>query len=139
MIKDVIITPLRTIPLNGGDVMHALKRDDVGYRGFGEAYFSIVNPDTIKGWKRHRDMTSNFIVPKGKVKVVIFDDTCDVFMDEILSPDNYRRLTIPPMVWVAFKGICSQPSLLLNVANIKHDPAETDTKDINAIPYDWRV
>ncbi|MFM7851879.1 MAG: hypothetical protein ACKO96_08170 [Flammeovirgaceae bacterium] len=40
LIKGVIITPLRIITNELGSVMHALKKSDDGYVGFGEAYFT---------------------------------------------------------------------------------------------------
>ena len=139
MIEGVVSSHLEIISMHGGDVMHGMKIDDIGFSGFGEAYFSMINPRVVKGWKRHREMTCNFIVPSGEIRVVIFDDRIATFEEVILSPKNYLRLTIPPMVWVGFQGIDIKPSLLLNIANIKHDPAETDTKDINLIAYDWSI
>ena len=41
-LKESLLTPLKTIDVAGGDVRHAMKRNDPGYVGFGEAYFSIV-------------------------------------------------------------------------------------------------
>ena len=58
MIEGVVVTPLKVIEINSGDVMHAIKSTDHGYSGFGEAYFSGINPGEIKGWKRHKKMTS---------------------------------------------------------------------------------
>ena len=137
MIDGVIKTKLKVISLDEGDVMHGMRSDDVGFLGFGEAYFSTVYAGCVKGWKRHRQMTCNFIVPNGQIKIVIFDEKTSAFMETVLSPENYLRLTIPPMVWVAFQGIDRDLSLLLNIASIKHDPTEADTKEINAIKYDW--
>jgi dTDP-4-dehydrorhamnose 3,5-epimerase len=99
----------------------------------------MVNPGAIKGWKRHRAMTCNFVVPSGKIKVVIYDDRVNIFEEIVLSPNNYIRLTIPPMVWVGFQGLNENPSLLLNIASIIHDPAEAENKDINTIAYNWSV
>ena len=139
MIKGVIRTPLKTISVDEGNVMHGMRNDDAGFSGFGEAYFSMVNLGAIKGWKRHRSMVCNFVVPIGEVKVVIYDDRVNSFEEIVLSPYNYFRLTIPPMVWVGFQGLHEHPSLLLNIASIIHDPAEADNKDINTIAYTWSV
>lgn len=137
MIKGVLRSPLKIISLDGGDVMHGMKKDDHGYSQFGEAYFSIVNPSAIKGWKRHREMICNFVVPQGEIKVVVYDDKVDVFEEIIMSTKNYFRLTIPANVWVGFQGIHDKPSLLLNIASIPHNPEEADIKDINMIKYEW--
>jgi dTDP-4-dehydrorhamnose 3,5-epimerase len=141
MSNGVIFTPLRRIPTGRGDVLHALKASDPGYTGFGEAYFSIVLPDSIKGWKRHRRMTMNLIVPEGSVRFVVYDEQKKAFQDFLLSPDkveNYGRLTVPPGIWMAFAGIGAGLNLVLNIASIEHDPAEAETCDLNAIPWNWR-
>ena len=139
MIEGVAITPLQVISMQAGNVMHGMKKDDIGFSGFGEAYFSLINSGAIKGWKRHREMVCNFIVPNGKIKVVIFDDKTGLFDEFILSPQNYFRLTIPPNFWVAFQGIDEVASLLLNVASVRHDPTEVDNKELDKIRYNWRI
>ena len=58
----VLLTPLKIIEREQGNVMHALKNSDAGFDGFGEAYFTFVNNGVIKGWKKHREMTLNLIV-----------------------------------------------------------------------------
>ena len=45
----VIVTSLRQIHNLQGDVFHAMKRNDDGFNGFGEAYFSTINQGDIKG------------------------------------------------------------------------------------------
>ena len=72
LISGINIIPLNKICDNRGAVLHVLKSTDSHFTKFGEAYFSKINPGSIKGWKRHRRMVCNFIVPSGKVKVVIF-------------------------------------------------------------------
>jgi len=139
MIKGLKKSPLKIISMENGDVMHGMKKNDEGFVDFGEAYFSKINPGAIKAWKKHRKMVCNFIVPNGKVRVVIFDEQECKFEEIILSTENYFRLTIPPNLWVGFQGICRQPSLLLNIGNIVHDPNEVEKKSINKIAYDWSV
>ena len=140
MIKDLLITPLDIIETPGGNVMHAMKQIDTGFFGFGEAYFSEIKPGSIKAWKRHREMTLNLIVPLGKIKFVMFDDrkgSNNRFQEVIISKENYCRLTVPPMIWVGFKGLSSFKSILLNIASIPHNPKEVDKKEINKIEFDW--
>ena len=140
MIDDVIITPLEIIETFGGNVMHAMKKTDLGYADFGEAYFSEIEKNKVKAWKRHRKMTLNLIVPLGKIKFVLFDDRKESnnrFQEVIISKENYCRLTVPPMIWVGFKGLSSFKSILLNIASIPHNPNEVDKKEIDKIQYDW--
>ena len=120
-----------------GDVFHAMKEGDIGFYGFGEAYFSTVNQDCIKGWKKHLRMTLNLVVPVGKVEFVIFDEDKDFFLNVKLSQENYQRLTIQPGLWVAFKGI-EENNILLNLANIRHDPNESVNIKISDIIYEWK-
>ena len=133
-IEGVIITPLKIIEKDQGNIMHAMKMGDEGYAGFGEAYFTFVKHKVIKGWKKHGLMTLNLIVPIGAVKFVLFDDRKDsptqgLFFEIILSTLNYQRLTVPPKIWIAFQGIGGQENMVLNLASIMHDPAETE--DLN--------
>ena len=51
MIKDVIINPLKIIDSEDGRVLHGIKRVDLGYKDFGEAYFSEIKSKKIKAWK----------------------------------------------------------------------------------------
>jgi len=142
MIAQVIFTPLSIIDTVGGNVLHAMKTSEPGYCGFSEAYFSTIDYGAIKGWKRHREMVLNLVVPIGAVRFVIFDDrpessTSDQFWEVTLSRDNFGRLTIPPMLWIAFQGVDKRDSLLLNIANISHDPNEVDRIDLDSFKYDW--
>ena len=141
MIDGVLVTPLRIIDTPGGDVMHAMKQSDPGYIGFGEAYFSQVAHGAIKAWKRHREMTLNLVVPVGEVRFVLYDDQEDrqIFQELVLSPSNYCRLTVPPMVWVGFQGLSSEGSVVLNIANLEHDSLEADKQEISQIDYNWEV
>ena len=143
MIEGIIITPLNVIETIGGNVLHGMKSTDIGYSGFGEAYFSKVKSGAVKGWKRHRQMILNLIVPVGSIRFVIFDDrknsqSRNQLQQVFLSrSENYRRLTVPPMVWLGFQGLDRKESLILNVASINHSPDEVDRKELDAIKFDW--
>ena len=139
--KGVILTPLKKIYTPKGDIYHGLKNSDSTYIGFGEAYFSIIKSGQIKGWNRHKHMTLNLIVPVGSVKFVIHNGNSKQLSDNVmeveLSPQNYKRLTIPPGLWVAFQSISQTDSLILNIADIEHDPDEIERLDIEQINYNW--
>lgn len=130
----VILTPLKQIFNPKGDVFHAMKKSDAGYEGFGEAYFSTVHPNDIKGWKKHLQMTLNLVVVSGEIEFVVYDGT-DFFTTR-LSHDNYQRLTVKPGLWVAFRGI-GEHNMLLNLANLEHDPKEAINIDLSEIHYEW--
>jgi dTDP-4-dehydrorhamnose 3,5-epimerase len=142
-IPGVIITPLKNIEVPGGNVLHAIKRSDIGFQGFGEAYFSSIGFMSIKAWKKHKKMTLNLVVPIGKIKFVMYDDRHEdknkhVFSSVILSMKNYSRLTVPPNLWLGFIGLDKKLSYLLNVADIEHDTREVIKVPINKFNYKWK-
>ncbi|MBC8739241.1 dTDP-4-dehydrorhamnose 3,5-epimerase [Paraburkholderia sp. UCT31] len=138
--QGISLTPLKRIATPGGDVLHGMKATDHGFSGFGEAYFSMVNKGAVKGWKLHRAMTLNFVVPCGEIQVRVYDETTDTSRDFRLSPstaETYARLTIPPKLWVAFGGLGEGVNLLLNLASIPHDPMESERRDTEAFTWSW--
>lgn len=136
-----ILTPLRRISTAGGDVFHAMKSGDEGFAGFGEAYFTTISAGAVKGWKRHREMTMNLVVPCGRVSFVVHDEAISgeaAFREFELSPDHpglYARLTVPPGLWMAFRGMGEGLNIVLNLASILHDPAEADNVPIEHFPW----
>ena len=140
MIKGLLISKLDVIDVPGGNVMHAMKSTSLGYEGFGEAYFSQIEKDAVKAWKRHKKMTLNLIVPVGKIRFIFFDDrnaTKTQFQEVIISKQNFCRLTVPPMIWMGFQGLSDSASVLLNIANIEHNVHEVDRRNIKQIKFNW--
>ena len=142
-IERVILTPLKKIDHPLGDVFHGMKKSDDGFAGFGEAYFTAISENQIKGWNKHKTMTLNLVVPVGKVIFVLYNArkrcrTINNFFKVELSPDNYQRLTVPPGVWMAFKGKSNETNLILNIANMEHDPDEIERLDLDHISYNWK-
>ena len=136
MIDGLSVTPLDIIDVTGGNVLHIIKASDKSYSGFGEAYFSSVSKDTIKGWKKHTQMTLNIVVPIGKIKFVVYDEYKEEFFSVVLSQENYQRLTIKSGQWLAFRGVETN-NLLLNIASIEHDTDEVKSLGLNKIIYEW--
>ena len=132
----VILTPLKQIYHPKGDIFHAMKKSDIGFDGFGEAYFSTINQNDIKGWKKHTKMTLNIIVPVGNIEFVVYDENSKEFFSTKLSHNNYQRLTIKAGLWMAFKGL-DKYNMLLNLASIEHDQNEAINIGIEEIKYGW--
>ena len=130
----VTLTPLKQIHNPRGDVFHAMKRGDEGFTDFGEAYFSTINQNDIKGWKKHTEMTLNLVVVTGEVEFVVYDG--DGFFNVKLSKKNYQRLTVKPNLWLAFRGLSAE-NMLLNLASIEHDPNESENVDLDIFNYSW--
>jgi dTDP-4-dehydrorhamnose 3,5-epimerase len=144
MIEGVILTPLNIVDVPGGNVYHGLKASDSEYEGFGEIYFSSVDRNAVKAWKKHKKMTMNLVVPAGRIGLVVFDAREESasrgsFQQIILDRNNYCRITIPPGLWFGFKGIGKNLNLLMNLANIEHDPEEGMKKSLEEINFDWSV
>ncbi|MGH2278567.1 WxcM-like domain-containing protein [Aliarcobacter sp. ERUVET-7] len=132
----VILTPLKQIYHPKGDIFHAMKKSDIGFDGFGEAYFSTINQNDIKGWKKHTKMTLNIVVPVGNIEFVVYDENSKEFFSTKLSHNNYQRLTVKAGLWMAFKGL-DKYNMLLNLASIEHDPNEAINIGIEEIKYGW--
>ena len=120
-----------------GSVMHALKKSDSGFRNFGEIYFSNIKYKNIKAWKRHTKMTMNLVVPVGRVKFVFYSEEKNIFEEYILGEDNYNRLTVNPLLWFGFQGMDEGKNLVMNIANIEHDPDEVERKNLMDLKYLW--
>ncbi|MBI5566316.1 MAG: dTDP-4-dehydrorhamnose 3,5-epimerase family protein [Chloroflexi bacterium] len=146
MIDGVMLIPLKQIPDERGKIMHMLRCDDPHFEQFGEIYFSTVYPNVIKGWHLHTEMTLNYAVIVGTIKLVLYDDRLDSptrgeIMELYSGEDNYQLIKIPPMVWNGFKGVGVTPAIVANCATIPHRPDEILRKDPFSadIPYDWSL
>ena len=142
-IEGLILTPLNRIHNANGDILHGIKRSEAEFSSFGEAYFSMIKNGSIKGWNKHKVMTLNLIVAIGEVSFVVYDDreesnTNGSFYKIELSQINYKRLTVPPGLWLAFKGKGNQSNLILNIASIEHDSEEIERKPLEQINYNWQ-
>lgn len=146
MIDGVLIHPLRQIPDERGKIMHMLRANDPYFEKFGEIYFSTVYPGVVKGWHLHKEMTLNYAVPMGTIKLVLYDEreespTRGELNELFIGEGNYVLVKVPPMVWNGFKGIGVTPALVANCATIPHDPNEISRLDPqhNHIPYNWDI
>ncbi len=129
------ITPLKKIPLEDGDVLHALKASDHEFYGFKEAYFSTIKTNKIKAWKRHLKMTMNLIIPIGKVQFIFYDKNRNLLKNTIIGEDNYSRITVPPGIWFGFKGLSFHTSYILNISDEMHDPSEVERKPLSFLKF----
>lgn len=146
LIEGVFFQPLNPIVTTGGRVLHAIKGTDINLPEFAECYFSTCLPKDPKAWKKHSTMICNLFVPAGAVKFVFYDDRSESkdfnrIVEFEVSEQKYGRLIIRPGIWFGFASVAlSGESLILNVANIKHDPSESIrlAPDAKEIPYTWK-
>ena len=141
-IEGLRLTALDQIFHPDGDIFHGMKKKDPGYSGLGEAYFSTINTGSVKGWKKHKKMTLNLVVISGSVKFIIYDDrdnsnSKENFFKVELSLSNFKRLTVPPGLWLAFKGVSNKKNIILNIADIEHDTQEIEKLDLGKINFNW--
>jgi dTDP-4-dehydrorhamnose 3,5-epimerase len=136
-LDSVLFTPLNIVPVPAGDVMHAMRRSSPGFTDFGEAYFSCLQPGALKGWKRHRKMTLNLVVPVGLVSFAVIDMESGAGRRYELGPASYGRLTVPPGLWVAFRNMSAALSMILNLADLEHDLNEEDRADSHRFAFNW--
>ncbi len=144
-IEGVWLKPLKQIEDQRGAVLHMLRCDAPFFPRFGEVYFSVVLPQMVKAWKRHKSMTQHFAVPVGEIKLVLFDDrplssSHGQIEKHILGrPDHYCLLRIPPLIWYGFQGLSSGPALLANCTDLPHDPHEVETLPVSTpyIHFEW--
>lgn len=144
MIDGVIIKPLRRIPDERGYIMHMLRSNDPEFERFGEIYFSTIYPGAIKAWHLHKEMTLNYSVVSGMIKLVLYDSRddsptkCEI-QEIFLGRENYQLVKIPPLVWNGFKGMGNEMAILANCATLPHDPDEIIRMSPfdESIPYNW--
>ena len=145
-IEGVAVRPRRRIADERGAILHMLRNDDDEFEAFGEIYFSLVYPGVVKGWHRHQEMTLNYAVPVGMIKLVCYDDrpgsaTHGNLLEIHTGELDYSLVTVPPGVWNGFKGEGTAPALVANCATIPHRVDEIERLDPfdNHIPYDWTL
>lgn len=146
-IDGVIITPLKKIPDERGMILHMLRNDAPHFEQFGEVYFSFAYPQVVKGWHLHTQMTLNYAIPVGMIKLVLFDNRDDsptkgTLMEIFTGEDKYELITIPKNVWNGYKVISSQTAIVANCATHPHTPGEMermDPFDQSLIKYDWQI
>ena len=146
IIDGVVVTPLRKICDDRGRVMHMMKSVDDGYHGFGEVYCSTAYPGVVKGWHLHKKLTLNYVVVKGMIKFVLYDNRSDSstqgnIMEICIGEHNYVRVTVPINVWNGFMCIGTEEALVVDVTDLPHDPTEMERQDPHNsdIPYNWEV
>ena len=63
-------------------------------------FFNAMEPGTIVPIHRHRDTAETFMLVRGKMRVVFYDDYKNIIEDNVLSTDNGNYgVHIPVGVW----------------------------------------
>ena len=146
MIEGVKVKKLKVIPDERGRLMEMLRSDDDLFIKFGQIYMTTAYPGVVKGWHYHKKQVDNFVVVKGMMKVVLYDDrdnssTKGEVNEFFMGEHNPILLQIPLLVYHGFKCISDGEAMCINCPTQLYDYKEPDEFRIPAhtdkIPYDW--
>ncbi len=140
LVAGPVFTPTERIERPGGEILKVMKAQPGERIAVGEAYFSTLEPNATRGWKRHAQMTVRAFVPTGQVKFVVVSELANEepqFEEFILGPnDSYGCLAIPPGNWFGFQGGAAG-GVVLNMASIPHDPKESENAPLERFNYQF--
>lgn len=125
---------IKLIANNKGNILKLLKNKNKKIN-FDEIYISEIKPLKTKAWKFHNKKVQRIYIPKGKVKVGIFDPKTKKIKIIILGEKSKKLLTIYNGVFYGFKSFSKQKSLILNLTYYSkknkykpiNQPSSTDT------------
>ena len=105
-IKNIKKIKLLIFKNNKGNVLRAFRKQEDKIGKFGEVYLSWINKKAIKGWKYHKRMHMNLVVPVGLVKFVFYEDK--KFKEIIIGEKKYHRIYVPNRIYFAFQNLSKQ-------------------------------
>lgn len=145
MIEGVQCKKLRVMADERGFLMEMLRSDDELFEKFGQIYLTTAYSGVVKAWHYHKLQTDNFVVIKGMMKVVLWDDregspTKGEINEFFMGEQNPMLLKIPNFVWHGFKCISDEMAYVINVPTNTYNydgPDEYRKAAHGKIPYDW--
>jgi dTDP-4-dehydrorhamnose 3,5-epimerase len=146
LIDGVQVKQLKVIPDERGRLMEMLRSDDELFIKFGQMYMTTAYPGAVKAWHYHKKQWDNFVVVRGMMKVVLYDDrknsTTRGLINEFFIGEHQQMLVkIPPFVFHGFKCISEHEAIVINAPTEVFNYTEPDEFRMDAhtkdIPYDW--
>ncbi|MDI6809232.1 MAG: dTDP-4-dehydrorhamnose 3,5-epimerase family protein [Candidatus Eisenbacteria bacterium] len=146
MIDGVKTKKLKLIPDERGYLMEMLRSDDEIFRGFGQVYLTVAYDGVVKGWHYHKKQTDYFVVVRGMMKVVLYDQrenspTRGEVNEFVMGELNPMLLVIPPEIVHGMKAVGGQAGYLINCPDQVYNHESPDEYRIDphegGIPYDW--
>ena len=146
LIDGVQVKQLKVIPDERGRLMEMLRADDSLFIKFGQVYMTTVYPGVVKAWHYHKKQHDSFVVVRGMLKLVLFDNrdnspTKGVINEFFMGDHQQILVQIPPMVYHGFKGISVDETIVINLPTEVYNYADPDEFRIPAhttdILYDW--
>lgn len=126
---------IKIIENKNGNILKFIDKNNKYFSGFGELYFSWIKKNSIKAWKKNKNITSVFIVPMGKVKFVLLEN--GKFKTYNIGENNYKLLRIKPKIWYGFKGIGRDNNLIVSLINKVHNNKNIERKNLEFFKYNW--
>lgn len=147
MIDGVVIKQLRRIPDDRGTIMKMQEACDCEFKGFGEIYFSTIYPGIVKGWHLHENAILNYVVVKGMIKLVLFDNrenskTKGEIQEIYLGDKNFVLVQIPNKIWNGFQCVGNEEAIVADLNTVIHSEDKMlrlDPHNNDVIKYDWTV
>ena len=136
-LKNIKIIKLKSFKNDKGDVFRAFRKNEDKIGKFGEVYFSWIKKNAIKGWKLHKKMQMNLVVPVGSVRFVFYYKK--KFKEIIIGEKKYCRIYVPSNIFFAFQNVSKQKSLVVNYSNIIHQKnKEVINLNLKELNYIWK-
>lgn len=146
LIDGVKVKATKVLPDERGRLGEILRNDDEIFEKFGQVYFTTTYPGIVKAWHWHKKQSDYFYVPKGSIKVGLYDNRegsktkgCvnQIYMSEHIP----AILRIPPGVCHGWMAIGQEEAYIINTPTEVYNPKDPDEFRIdphdNDIPYDW--
>jgi dTDP-4-dehydrorhamnose 3,5-epimerase len=146
MIQGVRQKKLKIIPDERGRLMELLRSDEDLFIQFGQVYMTTAYPGVVKGWHYHKKQIDNFIVIKGMVKLVLYDNRDDSptkgeINEFFIGEHNPLLIQIPPLVLHGFKCMSQKEAICINCPTEAYNHLQPDEYRISPhsdeIPYKW--
>ncbi len=146
MIDGVQVKELKVIPDERGRLMEMLRSDDDIYRQFGQVYMTTAYPGVVKAWHYHKIQDDHFVVVKGMIKLVLYDDregsrTRGEVNEFFMGMHNPILVKIPRGIYHGFKSVGEEEAIVINVPTEPYNREKPDEyripADDESIPYDW--
>jgi dTDP-4-dehydrorhamnose 3,5-epimerase len=144
-IEGVVIKELVTYPDERGFFRELIRSSDPFFsEGFAQLSHSLMHPGTAKAWHIHKTQVDWWYVPRGVLKVALYDTRPESptqgVLQEVFMGDDYGQtiLKIPPGVAHGCKAISGTAHLIYVTSRI-YDPDEEGRipHDDPEIGYDW--
>ncbi|AQT69431.1 dTDP-4-dehydrorhamnose 3,5-epimerase [Anaerohalosphaera lusitana] len=146
VIDGVEIRRAKVIPDERGRLGEIMRADDPWFEKFGQVYFTTTYPGIVKAWHFHKKQTDHFYVPKGLIKVALYDERKESStygtVNQIYLGEHCPGLVrIPPGIQHGWMCVGNEEAYIINIVSEMYDynsPDEYRTgPHDNHIPYDW--